>query len=298
MDQSSEAFKDFLHWCRAGRSLSKDTVEAYSVDLRHLHRFLQERSAHERLESWSVDLLSDFLGSQQEQGYELATRVRRLACLRSFCRYAVSQSWLSQNWAEHLDAPKLWQQLPEVVSPQQIQALLKACSQVRLPERERAMVEVLYGMGLRVSELTAMSLSHWKKDEGLLLVRGKGSKERMVPMGDCAAIALERYVMRERPALLQKGGPSSSIWLGMRGKPLKRMSVYAALKKLGLCADLPHLHPHQLRHSYATHLLENGADLRVIQELLGHADIATTQRYTQVNMSQLKKVFVGAHPRA
>jgi integrase/recombinase XerD len=221
-----------------------------------------------------------------------------LACLRSFGRYATSQGWLKDNLALDLDAPKLWQQLPEVVSPQGIKNVLQATQQSKLRHRDRAIIEMLYGLGLRVSELTGMTMASLRREEGLLHVKGKGDKERMVPVGDMALDALDAYLKNERPTLIQKGGASPKVWLGLRGRPIDRKSVYHILRTLGDQAGIEKLHPHMLRHSYATHLLENGADLRVIQELLGHADIATTQRYTQVDMSQLKKVFSRAHPRA
>jgi integrase/recombinase XerD len=297
LDECQEVFKSFLDWCRGARALSLHTADAYSNDLRHLHEFLKTRNALS-LSHWNIDLLSDFLGSQQAGGYELATRVRRLACLRSFGRYATSQGWLKDNVALDLDAPKLWQQLPEVVSPQGIRDILRVTAQSKVPQRDRAIIEMLYGLGLRVSELTGMTMASLRREEGLLHVKGKGDKERMVPVGDMALDALDAYLKNERPALVQKGGITPQVWLGLRGRPIDRKSVYHVLRTLGKQAGIEKLHPHMLRHSYATHLLENGADLRVIQELLGHADISTTQRYTQVDMSQLKKVFDRAHPRA
>lgn len=292
-----EAFKSFLQWCRGARSLSEHTVEAYSTDLRHLFEYLQTKRI-ERFEQWSLELLSGFLGQQRKGGYELATRVRRLACLRSFCRYGIRQRWLESNLAQDLDSPKLWLHLPEVVSPKGVVDLLSSCQASKLPCRDRAIVEVLYGMGLRVSELCSMTLASVRREEGLLHVKGKGEKERMVPFGDMALDALDDYLKTERPALLQKGGASPRVWLGLRGRPIDRKSVYHILRQIGDRAGIEGLHPHMLRHSYATHLLENGADLRVIQELLGHSDIATTQRYTQVDMKMLKQVFDRSHPRA
>ena len=292
-----EPLRSFIDWCRSARALSANTVDAYSQDLRHFSSFLKERQ-RENFDHWDVELLAQFMGQQCDGGYELATRVRRIATLRSFCRYAMGQSWLSKNFAEELDSPKLWQHLPEVVSPQHINHIIESTRQSKWPHRDRAIIEVLYGLGLRVSELTAMTLAHIKTHEGLLWVKGKGQKERMVPMGDMAFAALKEYCEKERPQLCQRGGAKAQIWLGHRGGALSRESVYSIVRELGDLAGIAGLHPHRLRHSYATHLLENGADLRVIQELLGHADIVTTQRYTQVNMGQLRKVFQQAHPRA
>ena len=296
-DSLAEPLRSFLDWCRSARALSNNTVEAYTQDLRHFSTYLKQRG-RENFDQWDVDLLAQFMGQQCDGGYELATRVRRLATLRSFCRYAIGQQWLARNFAEDLDSPKLWQHLPEVVSPQQITLILKKSLGSKCPYRDRAIIEVLYGLGLRVSELTAMTLAHVKASEGLLWVKGKGEKERMVPIGDMALAALRDYLSHERPQLCQQGGAKAQVWLGIRGGALSRESVYSIVRELGEWCGIEGLHPHRLRHSYATHLLENGADLRVIQELLGHADIVTTQRYTQVNMGQLRKTFQQAHPRA
>jgi|SaaInlStandDraft_1057018.scaffolds.fasta_scaffold11845_3 integrase/recombinase XerD len=295
----SETTGSFLNWCRGGRALSVHTVDAYAQDLIHFQTFLEGKKVS-RLSEVDEKTISDFLLDQKEnQDAEVASRVRRLACLRSYFRFACSQGWMDTNPAEVVEGPKLVQGLPDVLSVTQVEALLKASSVSSLPLRNRAMVEVLYGCGLRVGELVAMQSGDLHLGEGLLLVHGKGDKERRVPMGEPARVAVKAYLTSERPSLIKKGGEGRWFWLGVRGGSVNRQNVYSLLREMGRTAGLGDgVHPHRLRHSYATHLLERGADLRVIQELLGHADISTTQRYTHVDTSRLKMEYRGHHPRA
>lgn len=291
-----EPTRSFLDWCRTGRAFSKHTITAYADDLKHWQLFCQRLGIVD-FEQLRLQHFCDFL--EQQSHYAWTTRARRLACLRSFGKYACSQDWMERNLAADLDSPKLWQKLPKVISPQEATDLMAMSLKSQSPHRDRAILETLYGMGLRVSELTSMTLASIRRDEGLLKVRGKGDKDRMVPMGDCALDALENYLSKERPTLLKvRGQITPQLWLGRRGGILSRESVYALVRATGQACGLPDLHPHRLRHSYATHLLENGADVRVIQELLGHADVATTQRYTQLDTSHLEKVFRRCHPKA
>ncbi|MBF0198570.1 MAG: tyrosine recombinase [Planctomycetes bacterium] len=285
---------------RGARAMSAHTVEAYRSDLYHLEEFLVAKSCSLNLSSWSLDTLRLFIVSQDEAEYGVATLVRRIACLRSFCRYAMAESWLEMDWAEKLDSPKLWKNLPDILSPSEITTLLAACEFSPTPLRDRALVEMLYGLGLRVSELVGLKLSTYREEDRLLQVHGKRDKDRYVPVGDMAHGALMTYIRDERPMAVKRLGHSpKQIFLGERGGVLSRQSIYNILHSLGERAGLEKtVHPHLLRHSYATHLLENGADLRVIQELLGHADISTTERYTRVNMKGLRKAFQGWHPRA
>jgi len=298
-NELSETVGSFLNWCRGGRALSPHTVEAYQQDLVHFMAFLEGKGVA-GLDGIDEGLVSAFLLDQKEvQGAELASRVRRLACLRSWFRFALTQGWVQKNPAEAVEGPRLVLGLPDVLSITQVEALVKATSASPLPLRDRAMVEVLYGCGLRVGELVAMRAGNLSLREGLLLVHGKGDKERRVPVGEPALLATSAYLERERPGLLQKGGEGRWIWLGVRGGHLSRQNVYVILRELGERAGLGDgVHPHRLRHSYAIHLLERGADLRVIQELLGHVDISTTQRYTHVDSSRLKVEYRDHHPRA
>jgi len=298
-DSYWEQVHAFLNWLRGARSLSKHTVDAYGQDLKHLGRILEEEGRVLDPNSWTLDDLEKFTLQQREEGYELSTVVRRLACIRSFCRYGIREGWMQSHWADHLNSPKLWNKLPDVLSELEVKDLISACKNGKTPKRDLAIVEMLYGSGLRVSELVELRLSQFRHEDRLMLIKGKGNKERYVPVGDHAYESLMSYVKNERPQLLKKGDEArSEIWLGWRGSPLSRQSIYLILKHLGKLAHLQkRVYPHLLRHSYATHLLENGADLRVIQELLGHSDISTTERYTSVNTKDLKQRFQQLHPR-
>lgn len=293
-----DQIESYLNWIRTAKALSENTVEAYQNDLRILLKQCIESG--ENYESLSLDFLKDFVVSQGELGYEMATVVRRIACLRSFSKYCVSEGWLEENWSEKLESPKIWKSLPDILSKDEIEKLLLACQSFAYPKRELAIVEMLYGLGLRVSELTSMAISNIRYEDRLLFVRGKGDKDRYVPIGECAYDALQNYLKNERALLLKKIGVKQKIvFLGDRGNPLSRQSIYIKLKNISKVAGLSKkVYPHILRHSYATHLLENGADLRVIQELLGHSDISTTERYTSVEISKIRRNFQNWHPRS
>ena len=294
-----EQVNTFLHWLRGARALSPHTVEAYGQDLKHLGRILSEDGKSTNPNDWTLEDLESFTLQQREEGYELSTVVRRLACIRSFCRYGIRENWMQNHWADHINSPKLWNRLPDVLSESEVEQLLSASCSGKTPMRNKAIIEMLYGSGLRVSELVGLRLSHIRKEDKLMLVKGKGDKERYVPIGDHAFQSLKDYLSKERPQLIKKGDANrSEIWLGVRGQALSRQNIYRILNDLGKLTGLKKkVYPHLLRHSYATHLLENGADLRVIQELLGHSDISTTERYTSVNTKSLKERFQNLHPR-
>lgn len=294
-----EQVNAFLSWLRGARSLSPHTVDAYAQDLKHLGNSLSEQKKSTDPNKWSLEDLEQFTLQQRESGYELSTVVRRLACIRCFCRYGIREGWMENHWADHLNSPKLWNRLPDVLSETEMEKLIQASNSGKTPCRNKALIEILYGSGLRVSELVNLRISHIRKEDQLMLVKGKGNKERYVPIGDHAYQSLMIYLKNERPQLLKKGDVQrAEIWLGLRGQPLTRQSIYRILRDLGKFAGIQkNVYPHLLRHSYATHLLENGADLRVIQELLGHSDISTTERYTSVNTKSLKERFKDLHPR-
>lgn len=296
--QLAEAARSYLHWLQVERGASHNTLEAYREDLENLRGFLEKSGHSDELQKWSLEPLRQFV-VHQDVHYATATLVRRLACLRGLCRFAVREGWLSQDWSEHLESPKLWQRLPDVLSAGEIQKLLQAAEGSRTPLRERCIVEMLYGAGLRVSELVGLRLADLNREQRLLKVSGKGGVERMVPIGDFAFEALKEYVERERPRLAaHQARPPRGVLLGVRGGALSRQHVSLILAELGRAAGLEKsVHPHMLRHTYATHMLENGADIRVIQELLGHADVSTTQRYTHLDKKDLRRNYLHWHPR-
>ncbi len=287
----------FLAYLVAERRLSRHTLSAYSADLNHLVDHLSKRGVN----SWGqVDretLASYFRDAARS--LKPSTRARRLAAIRSFFRYLEEREGLGRNPAENLAFPKLPESLPKVLAPEQVEAMLRA-PDVRTPLglRDKAMLELLYATGIRVTELVELRFSQLNLEAGFLVVHGKGDKGRLVPMGEWAVEAVASYLASGRPKLVKRGD-SGVIFVNASGKPLSRQGVWKIVKKYAVMAGIPkEVSPHVIRHSFATHLLENGADLRALQVMLGHADISTTQIYTFVARERLKKIHQEHHPRA
>jgi integrase/recombinase XerC len=286
------AAQDFLAHLRLERGASPRTVEAYGSDLAqffdHLaaHRMSYQSIDHREIRAFMLDL------SGRRAPASLA---RTLSALKTFYRYAKHREWVSSNPAQRLRAPKLARRLPEILRPEEITAVLEAPDDSPSGLRDRALLELLYSSGLRVSELCGLDIENVDLMERLVRVMGKGRKERMVPIGRPACEALRSWIAA-RPKLASDASP---LFIGVRGKRLSPRSVRLRLDQAVLKAALGrHLHPHLLRHCFATHLLQGGADLRSIQELLGHSSLSTTQRYAQVDLSQLMVVYDRAHPHA
>ncbi len=290
----------FIDSLKVERALSRHTIDAYRQDLYQLCQFLHDNEHSCKTEEWSTEPLRRFIISQHEQGYEVATVARRIACIKTFCHFLLNEGWIADDWGKPLILPKVDRKLPNILSTMEIENLLRACKSLKYPARDCAIIEILYGTGIRVSELCKLNTHSLNHEKELFLVHGKGNKERYVPVGALALKAIENYLKKERGALNQKKGtPQKALFLGDRGQTLSRQSIFNKLDKLAKIANIKHkVTPHILRHSYATHLLENGADLRVIQELLGHADISTTERYTTVDIKSIKKKFDQWHPRS
>lgn len=288
----------FLDYLTLERGLSPNTRAAYRTDLQAFLAYLRRRSITS-LNTVKRRDVTDFLMQQKESGHAPPTLSRRLVAIRVFFRYLQQEGALSVNVTDAMDPLRLWQTLPDTLSVAEIERLVQAPDGERKGGlRDRAMLETLYGCGLRASELTALNLDDVHFDAGYVRCLGKGRKERVVPLGQPAAEALRRYLSEERP-LLQKDPSERALFLTRRGARCDRRGVWRLVRNAGRTAavGIP-LHPHLLRHSFATHLLQNDAPLRVIQEMLGHADIATTQIYTHVDQSRLKNVHRRFHPRA
>ncbi|MEZ5331621.1 MAG: site-specific tyrosine recombinase [Thermoanaerobaculia bacterium] len=227
-----------------------------------------------------------------------ASTVRRtLASLRGFFAWLVETGRREDDPAVNLSAPKLWKKLPKVLSEEQVERLLAAPDVSQpLGVRDKAMIELLYATGLRVSELVELELTQLRLDGGFLIAYGKGSKERVVPVGEQAEAWTERYLREVRPRLLR--ARHDRVLVNARGGPLTRQGLWKVLKAHGVTAGLADLSPHVLRHSFATHLLEHGADLRIVQTMLGHADISTTQIYTHIHAQRLRALYDRHHPRS
>jgi integrase/recombinase XerD len=287
----------FVRYLRTECHLAENSVLAYERDLRRFFEWLRGR----RIEGLSISELADYPAWLTAQDLAPASISRHVVSLKMFFRYLQLEGALGENQAELLGTQKLWQRVPTVLSPSEIDALLTAAAPPRpLWRRDRAMLELLYATGCRVSELSLLRPRDLHLDERYCLCHGKGDKQRVVPLGRRAVAAVEAYLEYERPKLAERREPPSQfLLLSSRGGRLRRERIWELIKlyaKLAGCAS--ELSPHSLRHSFATHLLAGGADLRQVQEMLGHASIATTQIYTHVDHSRLKQVHETFHPRA
>ncbi len=287
----------FLDSLVVEKGLSKNTTISYGRDLHQYISFLKKRGLVEPASITRKEIM-DFLLSERDRELSPVSVARELVAIRNFHRFLMMEGRLARDVTESLEAPKLWKHLPEVMSMQEVESLLKAPN-VRRPQgiRDQALLEYMYATGSRASEVSNVKLGAIHLDGGTVRIRGKGEKERMVPLGNLAKKSLLRYLEKVRPQWL-KNSSEEALFLTRQGKKMSRQSVWAVLKKNAKLARVQKtIYPHILRHSFATHLLEGGADLRVVQELLGHSDIATTQIYTHVEKSRLKSIHTKFHPR-
>lgn len=288
----------FLDYISLERGLSPHTRSAYGSDLTRLLTFLQRKGVHTANAITRKHIL-DYLLWEKDEGLEASSLARRLVAARVFLRYLQQEGLLSSNVTESMDAPRIWRLLPETLSTDEVKRLLESPRLDRgLGLRDRALLETLYGAGLRVSEACDLAVEHLHFDAGYLRCRGKGNKERVVPLGGQAASFLKRYLSELRPRLVRDPAVKN-LFLNNRGKPLDRRSVWTMIRRQARAIGLQRaVSPHTLRHSFASHMLAHDAPLRVIQEMLGHADIATTQIYTHVDATRIKSVHKKFHPRA
>ncbi len=295
-DSVLEALAVFGSYLDVEKGLAVNSQKAYARDLRKFLAHLEGTKT-----DWSRARESDlvrFVQSESRAGLSPRSLARLISALKAFYRWAVLESRVEKSPASNLTSPKAWLSLPKFLSVQEIQVLLDKpdCSEP-LGLRDRAMLEVMYASGLRVSELVGLRVGDVRLKDGFLLCRGKGGKERLVPLGRSAIEAVRRYLDKARPLLLQDS--TEDLFLSRRGVKLTRQGYWKSLKgyaaKAGLASKV---HPHVLRHSFATHLLERGADLRSVQMMLGHSQITTTQIYTHVSRERLRKAYDKFHPRA
>ncbi|MEM6394282.1 MAG: site-specific tyrosine recombinase [Planctomycetota bacterium] len=289
--------RDFLTHCRIECGFSPATLQAYAADLRDLWVWLATRK-HTGWSALTHDLITEHLKTLLDKGLESSSVARHVATIRVFCRFMESAEHLPNNPAEQLATPATWQKLPNVLGPQEVELLISAPRPSDpLFLRDVAILEMLYAGGLRASEVADLQLSWLHPTVGVVRVMGKGSKERVIPVGKPALRAVGRYLEELRPALTRDDQPTPNVFLSRRGQPITRIVVWQIVKRHAQRAGLHDVHPHTLRHSFATHLLAGGADLRVVQELLGHANINTTQVYTHIDRSRLRDVLDRFHPR-
>ena len=287
----------FLDFCGAEKGLAKASILAAQQDLARLRKWSEAAEIAGPGALQDTDLRV-FLG---ETAQDLATssRARLMSTLRSFYRFLVSEGLAANDPTTTIAIPRKGRKLPVILSVEQVTRLIENLNGVKPQDlRDRAILEILYGCGCRVSELCGMDVMDLDLTDETLLLRGKGNKQRLVPVGQPAAEAVKDYLSTGRPSLL-KNKLSAAVFLNQRGGRLSRISVWSIIKKAARDALLPgEMSPHTLRHSYATHLLEGGADLRVVQELLGHADISTTEIYTHIDRNWLTEAWLEAHPRS
>lgn len=287
----------FLDYARSECHLAANTVAAYNRDLRRFRTWLAGRSPL----TLKVQELSEYVGWLHTEKLAPASISRHLVALKVFFRYLQLEGAIKDNLAELLGSPKLWQRVPEVLSAVGVEGLLEAPKPYDpYWRRDRALLELLYATGSRASEVSHLRVRDLRLDERFCLVYGKGNKERLVPLGQPAIAAITNYMDHERStlALACRSGTAEWLLLSRRGQRLRREAIWELVKRYAVRAGAsPDVSPHTLRHSFATHVLAGGADLRQVQELLGHASIATTQIYTHVDQTRLKKVHQQFHPR-
>ncbi len=288
----------YLDYLTIEKGLSDNTISAYYRDLSAYFVFLKKLPGIASVADISRSDLLAYLTGLRHQGLAPRSRARVLSTLRSFHRFLVREKHVSHDPSALIESPKILRALPKLLSAQEVEQLLATPQgDGKIALRDRAMLEVLYATGIRVSELIDLRSADLKLDIGCLTVFGKGSKQRLVPLGEVALEILQEYLQNGRPKLL-KEGPIEAVFPNSRGRHMSRQGFWKILRNHALAAGINRpVHPHMLRHSFATHLLENGADLRAVQSMLGHADISTTQIYTHVLQERLKHIHQQYHPR-
>ncbi|MFD2305564.1 site-specific tyrosine recombinase XerD [Enterococcus termitis] len=294
-----EQMIDYLHYLQIERGLSLNTRKSYERDLHKYLAFLQDQ----KIESWQlVDryIIMEYLQLLNNESNSSATIIRMISTLRGFHQFLRQERVMDHDPMQHIDSPKKAQKLPSTLSVEEVTALIETPDTTKpLGIRNRTILEVMYATGLRVSELVDLKIGDLHLSIGLLQTIGKGDKERIIPLGDYAIQWIEKYLEEARPTLIKKNQNETHLFVNHHGKPLSRQGVWKNLKQIVQEAGInKNITPHTLRHSFATHLLENGADLRIVQELLGHADISTTQIYTHITKQRMADVYKQHFPRA
>ena len=289
----------FAHYLRAECGLAENTVLAYRRDLARFARWLDELGTAD-LDTLTLTQLAGYTSFLSRERLAPASMARHIVSLKMFFRYLVLEQHVSESAAELLNAPSLWQRVPQVLSEAQVDRLLESpCLDDRYRARDRALLEMLYATGCRVSEVSQLVLADLRLQEGFCQCTGKGDKQRIVPLGGKARSALTDYLGGQRGDLARRQPAVPWVFLNRLGGRLSRVMIWHLVKKYARRAGLPdRVSPHTLRHSFATHMLAGGVDLRLVQEMLGHSNIATTQLYTHVDQARLKAIHRKFHPRA
>jgi integrase/recombinase XerD len=286
----------FYGYLRVERGLSQNTLTAYRSDLGKLANFA--KVSGKDIAALQPDDLAMFLRALREQGLDPKSIARALVAVRGFFKFLLQDGLLTVDPSSNLEAPKSWQSLPRFLADEEVERLLDAPdTSTHLGVRDKAMLEVLYATGLRVSELVGLAVSNLNLDPGFITVFGKGGKERAVPVGANAVEWLRKYTAN-RARLLARDNTTTALFLTEAGQAFTRQAFWKLIVAYGERAGIGHITPHLMRHSFATHLLENGADLRSVQMMLGHSDISTTQIYTHITNERLREIYLKFHPRA
>jgi len=293
-----DIIKDFLSYLAAEKGLSKNTVASYHLDLKKFSAFLASRGSD--FPAFAGADIVDFIQGLRDEAYSTSSISRFISTIKGLCRYLLLENRIKDNPSENIESPRRWERLPKAIGVEDVKKFLEsgdsASRSSPVTGRDSVMFELLYSSGLRVSELISLKLEDVSFDAGFLRVTGKGGKERIVPLHSRALERLKRYISVDRPEIV-RGRRSPYLFITGRGGPMTRQRFWQTIKKLGKRTGLD-ISPHTIRHSFATHLLEGGADLRSLQKLLGHADISTTQIYTKITTDRLKQVYLKHHPRA
>lgn len=300
MKEASFALSDYIHFLKVERQLSPNTLSSYQRDLKEYIEFLDKQENLGSLSEIDRPNILRHLQQLKDSGKSARTIARHISSIRSFHQFLIREKMIDHDPTIHLEQPKIEQKLPRVLSVNEVDALIST-TDARKPQgvRDRAMLELLYGSGMRISECIQLNAEDLHLSMGFVRCYGKGGKERIVPLGHSAIAACENYIRNVRPKLIAKAVNTDALFVNLRGKRMTRQGFWKLLKEYAQKAGIrQEITPHILRHSFATHLIENGADLRAVQEMLGHADISTTQIYTHVSKSRLKEVYTKFHPRA
>lgn len=297
--QVKHEIAEFLHYIRVERGLAKNTIESYERDLNQYEQYVKHVEGLKGINEIDRQTIVYFLAHLKEKGRAETTIARMIASVRAFHQFALREKLADGDPSVHLDIPRASKRLPKVLSLEEVEALLEApTGNDFFSIRNRALLETLYATGMRVSELLNLTLTDTHLTMGFVRCVGKGNKERIIPLGGAATKAIEYYLEYSRLSLM-KNNRHDTLFVNHHGRPLSRQGFWKVLKQLAKQAHIEkELTPHTLRHSFATHLLENGADLRAVQEMLGHVDISTTQIYTHVTKARMKDVYTQFHPRA
>lgn len=296
---TDNALEDFLHFLQVEKGLAYNTIISYKRDLSQYMKYMVDQMHKPNWESVSRMNILTYLHKMNDEGKSSATISRSISAIKAFHQFLIREQIVSHDATLHIETPKKNRKLPKVLSTKDVEKLLSYEEKTTLGVRNKALIELLYATGLRVSELIQLKVTDLHLTMGFVRCFGKGSKERIIPLGEICIRALDDYLKYARDNLTKRKQDENRLFVNRHGRPLTRQGCWKIIKGIAISTGLNNpISPHALRHSFATHLLENGADLRSVQEMLGHEDISTTQIYTHVSKTRLKDIYQVYHPRA